>query len=333
MINYTELKAAMTQLGYQMSSGTGWTASDDTAYRSYLYLHQNNLTPYLGKMGMAYTGILPEGFPGTSTKTLVSLAISGYDAPLLIGVPQQLVATGTYDDESTEDVTSSVNWGTADELVATVEGGLLTGVAEGEVEISAELGEVQATPISVTVEAAPELVSIAVTGYTDPLAPEGTVQLTATGTYDDESTEDVTATATWESSDELVAVVDAGLVTGVANGSADITASVGDITSPAVAVTVETAAPELVNVVIELPSSTMVAGTNQDMVARAHYDDESTEDVTAQVTAWYSSDPGVAAFADPSVGIVDAIAAGTTNITCDVLGITSDAAVLTVTEE
>lgn len=246
MINYAELKSAMSALGYAMSSGTGWTASDDDNYRSYLYLHQNNLNTYLGKMGMAYTGILPEGFPGTSTKTLVSLAISGYDAPLLIGVPQQLVATGTYDDESTEDVTASVNW---------------------------------------------------------------------------------------ESSDELVAVVDAGLVTGVANGSADITASVGGITSPAVAVTVETATPELVNVVIELPSSTLVVGTNQDMVARAHYDDESTEDVTAQVTAWYSSDPGVAAFADPSIGIVDAIAEGTTNITCDVLGITSDAAVLTVTEE
>src|SRR5690606_568876 len=156
MINYTELKAAMTQLGYQTSSGTRWTASDDTAYRSYLYLHQNNLTPYLGKMGMAYAGILPEGFPGTSTKTLVSLAISGYDAPLLIGVPQQLVATGTYDDESTEDVTASVNWGPAEERVATVEGGRRTYDTEGQDDISAELGDAQPTPISVTAQVASE---------------------------------------------------------------------------------------------------------------------------------------------------------------------------------
>ncbi len=321
MINYTELKAAMTQLGYQMSSGTGWTASDDKAYRSYLYLHQNNLTPYLGKMGMAYTGILPEGFPGTSTKTLVSLAISGYDAPLLIGVPQQLVATGTYDDESTEDVTASVNWGTTDELVATVEGGLLTGVAEGEVEISAELGEVQATPISVTVEAAPELVSIAVTGYTDPLAPEGTVQLTATGTYDDASTADVTASAVWTSSDDLVATVAAGLVTGVAAGNATITASIGEIEAQQ-AVVIEAAAPTLVSVGLSAASTTIVESGTTQMTATGTYDDSSTADLTAEVTDWTSSDELVATV--DSAGLVTAVGAGTADI-----GGTHDGVILT----
>ncbi|MGE8453254.1 MAG: hypothetical protein ACN6OP_22120, partial [Pseudomonadales bacterium] len=67
--------------------------------------------------------------------------------------------------------------------------------------------------------------------------------LTATGTYDVAPlTEDITASATWVSSVPANATVAAGIVTGVAAGAANITASVGSVTSPAHAVTV-TAAP------------------------------------------------------------------------------------------
>lgn len=84
---------------------------------------------------------------------------------------------------------------------------------------------------------APTVQSIAVTGP-GTVAENGSITLTATATYSDASTADVTATAAWASSDELTATVSAGLVTGVLAGVADITASLGGVTSPSHEVTV-----------------------------------------------------------------------------------------------
>jgi len=50
------------------------------------------------------------------------------------------------------------------------------------------------------------------------------VQFTATAMYSDGSTRDVTSTATWATSDSTIATVTtAGMVTGVADGTASIT--------------------------------------------------------------------------------------------------------------
>src|SRR5262245_11513507 len=68
------------------------------------------------------------------------------------------------------------------------------------------------------------LQSIAISG-TAP-ARGSSVQFTATATYSDGSTRDVTSTATWSTSDSTIATVTAvGLVTGVADGTASITAT------------------------------------------------------------------------------------------------------------
>src|SRR5688500_9384697 len=81
-------------------------------------------------------------------------------------------------------------------------------------------GEVASTPAIVSIEVTPE-VSV-------PLGAEQ--QFTATATLDDDTTMDVTAVATWTSSDTAVVTIDsAGLATAQAVGSADITATVGEI--------------------------------------------------------------------------------------------------------
>jgi len=52
------------------------------------------------------------------------------------------------------------------------------------------------------------------------------VQFTATGTFSDGTTKDVTSTATWATSDSTIATVSAvGLVTGVGDGTVSITAT------------------------------------------------------------------------------------------------------------
>jgi hypothetical protein len=83
------------------------------------------------------------------------------------------------------------------------------------------------------------LSSIAVTPSTVPALLVGnTQQLTATGTYNDNTTKDITSTSTWATTNSSAATVSAGLVSGVAAGSANITASLSSITSNSVPVTV-----------------------------------------------------------------------------------------------
>ena len=73
------------------------------------------------------------------------------------------------------------------------------------------------------------LTSITVAGIA-PVA-GSTTQFVATGTLSDGTTQDVTTTATWMSSDPSVATVStAGAVTGVAAGTASVFATVGNVT-------------------------------------------------------------------------------------------------------
>lgn len=71
----------------------------------------------------------------------------------------------------------------------------------------------------------PTLTSLAVAPATLGLLVDEIGALTATATYDDASTADVTATASWGSSDPTKATVSAGFVTGVAAGSSTVTAT------------------------------------------------------------------------------------------------------------
>jgi len=239
-MNLTELKAAMTTAGYKVSSGATWTPQDQAEYRDYCYHEWNGMVPDRDVFALAYPGLAPEDFPGAGGDTpvepvLESIAITG-DNTVDVGSTTNLTATGTYDDESTEDLTATATWASSDEEVATVDAGVVTGVAAGSANITATDGDVTSPAFAVTI-AEPTIVSIAVTG-TATVAEGATTTLTATATLSDSSTEDVTATATWTSSSEATATVAAGVVTGVAAGSTDITASVDAVDSPAFAVTV-----------------------------------------------------------------------------------------------
>lgn len=231
MISYTKLKAAMADLGYTMSDGDGWTANDDYHYRSYLYLNQTGITTYIGKMGHQYTSLLPGDFPGVDGSepgpdaNLESIAITGYSDPLAPESTVQLVATGTYDDASTADVTAQATWSSGDEGVATVNAGLVTGVSAGAATITATIDSVSGTQ-EITVAAAPELVGVTLSAPSGvELEAAGTSQLVATAEYDDTSTADVTSEITnWTSSDEgIVTVSIDGLVTAVDAGQATVT--------------------------------------------------------------------------------------------------------------
>jgi len=162
---------------------------------------------------------------------LVSIQVTPAAASIAAGTTQKYVATGTYTDGKTQTISRLVAWSSSDTGVATIgTSGLATGVAPGTVTVSASLGGVKSNAAALTVTPA-VLVSLQVTPAAASIATGATQQFTATGTYSDGSTQDVTLLASWVSSATGVATVSSkGVATGVAAGSANIMATYGGAT-------------------------------------------------------------------------------------------------------
>jgi len=119
--------------------------------------------------------------------------------------------------------------------------GLVTAIAPGSANVTATDGGQTATA-AITVNPPPRaLTFLAITPSGGTITTGNTLQLKATGTYNDSTTSDLTSTATWNSSDAGVATVSSkGLVSAVAAGSATITATSGSVSGN---VTVKVTAP------------------------------------------------------------------------------------------
>ncbi len=142
------------------------------------------------------------------TVHLVSIAVTPSNPSIAKGLTQQFTATGTFSDSSTQDLTNSVTWVSATTSVATINAaGLATAVNVGTSTISATENSVSgSTTLTVT---AAVLESIAVTPANPSIAKGLTQQFTATGTFSDNSTQNLTSTATWASATPSVATINA----------------------------------------------------------------------------------------------------------------------------
>lgn len=198
---------------------------------------------YGGKTGTANLTVNPA--------ILQSIAVTPATASVPAGLNRQFTATGTYDYGLPVDVTTAASW-TSGTAGATV--GLHTGLAHGvtanvtPVVITASFGGKNATA-ALTVTAA-TVSSIAVTPATPSIAVSGTQPFTATATYSDTTTANVTAASgmVWTSSDPTKATIvsSTGVATGVAAGTTNITAAFGGQTSLADTLTVTAAAGPVV---------------------------------------------------------------------------------------
>ena len=80
---------------------------------------------------------------GSGTKTLQSIGVTPSNPSLGAGTTLQLTATGTYSDQSTQDLTPSAAWTSSDAGVVTVSStGLITAVAPGSATVTATSGSV-----------------------------------------------------------------------------------------------------------------------------------------------------------------------------------------------
>ena len=271
---------------------------------------------------------------GTATLTvtsppLVSIEVTPMSATVPAGGTQQYTATGVFGDNTTQDLTSLVSWTSSATGVATIDAaGLATTVALGTTTITATYQGMSGT--AVLAVSSPPLTGVSVTCLLNTIAAGSTTQCTATATYADNTTQNVTSAATWTTSASAVATVSQlGLVSGATAGTADITAAYQG-QSGQVAIQVTAAYLQTIQITPLAPS--IALGNTQQFAAAGLYSDNSTQDITAQVT-WTSATPAVAQISNAAGtnGLATSVIAGTTNITAALGGVTSNTAVLTVT--
>ncbi len=247
---------------------------------------------------------------------LVSIAVTPAIPSISLGATIQFAATGTFTDGSTQDLTQTVQWSSDTPDVAKVSNdgnkiGLVTGAGTGSATITAASGSISgSTTLTVTAAA---LISIAVTPANPTMALGTTQQFTATGMFTDGTTQDLTSTATWSSDDQsTVTINNAGLATSMSQGTANISATSGNITG---STTVIVSAAELLSITINPQSIAVAAGTTQQFTATGTYTDTSTQDIT-QTAHWSSTNAGVATISNGSggSGLASTLSAGTTTI-------------------
>ena len=176
-------------------------------------------------MGSATVTATQGAVSGTGTVTitpavLTSIVVTPTGSSIAKGTTAQLTATGVFSDGTTQDLTLSASWTSTPASLATVDpNGLLTGTGVGSVSVTATQGAVSGSG-TVTITPA-VLTSITITPPNPSIANGTSVQLTATGTFSDGTTQDLTGSASWTSAPMtgLATVAPNGLVTGTAVGA------------------------------------------------------------------------------------------------------------------
>jgi hypothetical protein len=160
---------------------------------------------------------------------VTTVGISMGAAKILVGDTPAFVATATYSDSTTKDVTATATWASSDTSIATVSAGNATGVAAGSTMITATFDGIASSPASLAVRT---VSSLALTWPGAPTMPSTTVngasiQFTATATLSDSDTLDVTSKSTWTTSaPTIVPLFTNGLaIPGMNNGTSDISAT------------------------------------------------------------------------------------------------------------
>ena len=236
-----------------------------------------------------------------------AVSIAPASTTMNVGATQALTATVT----AIGGASTAVNWTTSNPKIASVSAsGVVTGVSAGTATITATSvfdGTRSATAAVTIVQPPPAVLSVAVAPLTSPVPVGAQVTLTATVTVANGAS---TAVA-WSTSNPAVASVSqAGLLTGVAAGTATITAtSVFDAgKSSSIQATIIQPPPSVTSVVVTPPTSALVVGGQVALTATVAALNGASTAVT-----WSTSNPAVATVSP--AGLVTGTGVGSVVIT------------------
>jgi trimeric autotransporter adhesin len=301
-------------------SGVTWSSSTT----SVATIDANGLATIIAAGSTTITATVG-AFTDTTTITVVpahltSITLSPASVSIAPGTRQQFVATGNFDDGSTQVLTSAL-WSSSAISVLTMDAsGLGVAVGPGTSTVTAISGTISATA-SVTVTNA-TLVSLAIAPLASSMPAGAVKQFTATGTFSDNSSEDMTNSVLWSSSDASIATIDnSGIATSIAVGSTTITAEWGAITQ---STTLTVSNVTLVSITISPANPRLEVHTSLKFTATGNYSDGSTS--TLANVSWRSSKNNFANVRGS--GILHAKKAGNLTLSASSSGITGTTTVI-----
>jgi uncharacterized protein YaiE (UPF0345 family) len=254
-----------------------------------------------------------------SNAVLEQLVLTPATASIAAGETQDYIAIGIYSDDSGQFLNDDVSWQSSAPLIATVDAkGRTTGIVDGSATLTVSLDGFSAnaqlivSPATVT-----ELIAIPAS-LSSPVGSVG--QLQAVAVYSDATVSDVTALATWNSTDDAVITVvasggNAGQASALTEGFATVEVNYGGqlaIIDSTVIATV------LTTILVEPVDTSIALGTEQAFTATGIYLDGTSQPLNEEVS-WQSSNTAVASI-DPS-GMAKGLAAGGTTITASFAGL------------
>jgi hypothetical protein len=164
-------------------------------------------------VGVAQVSASCQGITGSTSvtvgaPTLLSITVSPILSFLPAGESEQLSATGNYSDGTAQNLTQSVNWSSASAIATVTLTGMVLANSVGTTTISATSGSVIGTA-SLTVTRA-VVAALNIIPATLSMVLESSRQLQAIATFSDGTTQDVTATVMWSSTQPAIASVNTG---------------------------------------------------------------------------------------------------------------------------
>lgn len=140
--------------------------------------------------------VTASGSVTVSAPLLTSVEVTSDSAMMPLGTSQQMTATGRYTDGSVHDLTSSVSWSsTSGQIVSVSRSGEAGARSQGTSTISATSERISGSKLLTVSPAALKTIDVSPGNPTVPLA--SSLQLSATGTYTDGSTRNLTGSVTW----------------------------------------------------------------------------------------------------------------------------------------
>ncbi|HEV2341917.1 MAG TPA: Ig-like domain-containing protein [Candidatus Acidoferrales bacterium] len=312
-----------------LTTAAAWISSDTAA--------ANISAPGLAAAKAQGTATVSATYSNVTGKTLltvapaalVSIAVAPPSASIAANTSTSFRANGTFTDGSTQDVTSTASWSSSSATVANVSDtipteGTAKGLTPGSSTITASSGKISGSASLTVTNAALTTIAISPNSLSIPL---GVLQpFTATGSFTDGTTQDITASVNWSSSAPTVAsITKSGLATATNLGNTVISASSGAVNNN---VSLNVNAANIASLSINPGNGSIAQTTSQQFEAVGTFNDGGTRALTSQAT-WSSSDTTVATIG-ATTGRAKGVAPGLVTITAT-LGSVSASAPFTVT--
>jgi trimeric autotransporter adhesin len=254
------------------------------------------------------------------------------------GSTNALEAIGRFSDGTYLNVTDGVVWESSNLQVATISNdsgakGIVTGLAEGEVEISAISVGGEATGVAQLTVTPAEIISLDITPALIELAAGLSITVRASAVLTNQDAIDVTQEAIWAVAEPDMAFLSGGTgflplrLETVVPGETVLTATYAGVTAEA---QVSISAAVLEAVELEPQDLVMSAGTDRQLIFTGTYSDGEHNNINANAT-WTTSDPEIAVVTESPPGRVSSQTPGTSTIMASFAGLSATTEV-TVTD-